>query len=140
MARAIKLRNDYYWDSTGVTHNRKPLNELLNSFSSVKFNQLWSGRLTTNNTTVNLNDSRKNYDLILIIGCGDTGSKARPSSNLLTNTAIDATGTNYVTLMVPYTSGSPVILHFGFPSDTTLKSVSGFTKYFVLTEVWGIKF
>lgn len=140
MPKSMKLSNENYIDSTGIVHNKKLLSDILNGLHSVKFENLWSGRLTTNNTTVNLTDSRKNYDLILIIGCGDTGARARPVSNLLTNNAIDSAGTNYVTLMVPYTNGSPVILHFGFPSDTTLKTVSGFTNYFVLTEVWGIKF
>lgn len=136
MARAIKLQDDDYLDSSGVMHERTPLNEILNS---PKIKQLWSGRISENNVTVNLTDSRRNYDLILIIGCGDTGGKARPVSNLLTNSAIDSAGVNHVVLITPYTSGNDVILHFGFPTDTTLKSVNNFTNYFVLTEVWGIK-
>ena len=30
MSKAIKLRNDIYIDSSGITHNRKQLKEILN--------------------------------------------------------------------------------------------------------------
>lgn len=104
-----------------------------------KVKKLWSGRLSTNGTTVNLTDSRKNYDFILFIGCGDTGAKARPVGSLISNSAINDSSSTYITIIVPYTSGDDIILHFSFPTDTTLKSLSSFTNYFVLTEVWGIK-
>lgn len=146
MAKRVKLKNDMYLDTKYSVHNDTILYDYLdnldmkvNNLHNSTIVNLWSGSLTSNNTTVNLSDSRRNYDLILVIGNGDTGGKARPTSNLLTNTSIDAAGTNYVVLYVAFTSGNPVLLHFGFPTDTTLKSVSGFNQYFKLTEVWGIK-
>lgn len=29
MSKSIKLKNDTYWDSTGIVHNKKKLNELI---------------------------------------------------------------------------------------------------------------
>lgn len=31
MAKSIKLKNNKYWDSSGISHNRKRLSEILNS-------------------------------------------------------------------------------------------------------------
>lgn len=44
MAKAIKLQDDNYIDSSGVVHNRVPLNEILEdvySTDEVKTNKIW---------------------------------------------------------------------------------------------------
>jgi hypothetical protein len=32
MSKSIKLKNDNYWDSSSVVHNKEPLSEILNNF------------------------------------------------------------------------------------------------------------
>lgn len=143
----IAINNKYNTDVGGIlqAENQKVLymnekNELKLNYSLLdKKNAtlLWSGRLEKNETTINFKESIANFNFILFIGCGDTGGKARPTGNLVSKSAIDLSY-DYMTLYVPYTSGPPHLLMFSIPTPEKLTSKSGFSQYFVLTEVWGI--
>ena len=48
MAKSIKLKNDFYWDSKSIIHNKKNLNELLKDSGWVDITLLHGEKQTTN--------------------------------------------------------------------------------------------
>lgn len=66
MAKAIKLPDGYYWDSTGVTHNRVSLDELLTS--KVLYSRSKTYTEVANNTVINLSDDITKYSHVIIYG------------------------------------------------------------------------
>ena len=70
MAKSIKLKNNVYWDSTGIVHNRNKLSTFLENLLNKKSNK--STELYNSNSgngtngTVNLSDNVSNY-LYLVI-------------------------------------------------------------------------
>lgn len=69
MAKAIKLENDNYIDSSGVVHNREPLNEILNPVVLYESNG--------ESTDINLNDDYNDYSYIEIYA-RESGNKILP--------------------------------------------------------------
>lgn len=71
MAKAIKLPDGYYWDSTGVTHNRIGLNELLTP--KILYSRSKSYSNIADNTMINLSDDITKYKRIIIYGINGNG-------------------------------------------------------------------
>lgn len=62
MAKSIKLKNNMYWDSTSITHNKKNLSDILNKniMQLIVSNEY---NLTTNNTYENVKFDTKQFSI-----------------------------------------------------------------------------
>ena len=71
MAKAIKLPDGYYWDSSCISHNRISLNELLTP--KVLYSRSKTYANITDNTVINLSDDITKYKKIIIYGINGNG-------------------------------------------------------------------
>lgn len=114
--------------------------ELLNRLEQSELNKgiqvLFSGNVITNNANVNLSNSIQNYDFILLVTRSDAGSQSliRLNTTLIPIELYNNGGTNY---NIPAAATSNLVLNI--IDDTTLQTQSGFTEYFGLMQVYGIK-
>lgn len=85
--RAIKLKNNNFWDSTGIVHNKKKLSDVLNNSSYYKNNDIYettgtlylgsllSASATRVYVTIFFNKSLKNIKNVIV---NDYDISARP--------------------------------------------------------------
>lgn len=127
MSKSIKLKNNTYWDSTGIVHNQEKLNTVLNNIQSkvdrqsyMKVTQINSTeRVATPNqpVTFNLSGNRQNFDMVVAICRGDWNHIVP---------VIFIKGVNYSLLntITAYNSdGYRCHGHIEFTSDTSMKLV-----------------
>lgn len=69
--KSIKLKNDYYLDSTSVSHNRKKLSE------QIHYHNVTTGQITESGRIV---DNKKEY--VLKINCGNMPNNTSKNVNL----------------------------------------------------------
>lgn len=117
--------------------------------AGIKAIPLWKGKLTTNNTTVQLSQSILNFTMLLVTGTTNSTSLHWDVGNLLPvakDSNADFGGDSYVSggsdgsglariIISPDTA-----LGFYFPNSTSLRSGgSGFAANAMITAVYGIK-
>ena len=117
--------------------------------AGIKAIPLWKGKLTTNNTTVQLSQSILNFTMLLVTGTTNSTGLHWGIGNLLPvakDSHADFGGDSYVSggsdgsglariIISPDTS-----LGFYIPNSTSLRSgVSGFAATALITAVYGIK-
>ncbi len=117
--------------------------------AGIKVTPLWKGKLTTNNTTVQLSQSILNFTMLLVTGTTNSTGLHWGIGNLLPvakDSHADFGGDSYVSggsdgsglariIISPDTA-----LGFYFPNSTSLRSGgSGFATNAMITAVYGIK-
>ena len=117
--------------------------------AGIKVTPLWKGKLTTNNTTVQLSQSILNFTMLLVTGTTNSTGLHWGIGNLLPvakDSHADFGGDSYVSggsdgsglariIISPDTA-----LGFYFPNSTSLRSGgSGFAANAMITAVYGIK-
>lgn len=117
--------------------------------AGIKAIPLWKGKLTTNNTTVQLSQSILNFTMLLVTGTTNSTGLHWGIGNLLPvakDSHVDFGGDSYVSggsdgsglariIISPDTA-----LGFYFPNSTSLRSGgSGFAANAMITAVYGIK-
>ena len=117
--------------------------------AGIKVTPLWKGKLTTNNTTVQLSQSILNFTMLLVTGTTNSTGLHWGIGNLLPvakDNHADFGGDSYVSggsdgsglariIISPDTA-----LGFYFPNSTSLRSGgSGFAANAIITAVYGIK-
>ena len=117
--------------------------------AGIKVTPLWKGKLTTNNTTVQLSQSILNFTMLLVTGTTNSTCLHWGIGNLLPvakDNHADFGGDSYVSggsdgsglariIISPDTA-----LGFYFPNSTSLRSGgSGFAANAMITAVYGIK-
>lgn len=117
--------------------------------AGIKAIPLWKGKLTTNNTTVQLSQSILNFTMLLVTGTTNSTGLHWGIGNLLPvakDSHADFGGDSYVSggsdgsglariIISPDTA-----LGFYFPNSTSLRSGgSGFAANAMITAVYGIK-
>jgi len=63
--RAIKLKDNNFWDSTGIVHNKKKLSDKLSNIDKITDGAYLCGFTNTNTLTITTVNS---YGIIIIIG------------------------------------------------------------------------
>ena len=117
--------------------------------AGIKVTPLWKGKLTTNNTTIQLSQSILNFTMLLVTGTTNSTGLHWGIGNLLPvakDSHADFGGDSYVSggsdgsglariIISPDTA-----LGFYFPNSTSLRSGgSGFATNAMITAVYGIK-
>ena len=71
MGKSIKLKNDNYWDSTGIIHNQRKLSEVLTP--TILYSRSKTYANIADNTVINLSDDIAKYKRIIIYGINGNG-------------------------------------------------------------------
>ena len=69
MSKSLKLKNNNYWDSTGIVHNKKNLNQILDN---IEVTNLFEGKTQSE---ITLAESVENFDYIEILHTRDENSE-----------------------------------------------------------------
>ena len=117
--------------------------------AGIKVTPLWKGKLTTNNTTVQLSQSILNFTMLLVTGTTNSTGLHWGIGNLLPvakDNHADFGGDSYVSGGSNVSGLARIIispdtaLGFYFPNSTSLRSGgSGFAANAMITAVYGIK-
>lgn len=117
--------------------------------AGIKAIPLWKGKLTTNNTTVQLSQSILNFTMLLVTGTTNSTGLHWGIGNLLPvakDSHADFGGDSYVSGGSDVSGLARIIispdtaLGFYFPNSTSLRSGgSGFAANAMITAVYGIK-
>lgn len=141
MAKSIKLQDDNYIDSSGVMHERTPLNEILNN--KIKLVSLLDKRLTPtslNNTFYGtLNDKYKNYNLLFVRITTSNGGGEGTWVTLLPNQIDQSNWEHYV--LSTYRCSGQIFLSNENQIGLRIREITGWAVNGVsIIVVYGLKF
>ena len=118
------------------TTNKDNLVSAVNEVNDKGVKLLFNGNITTNGTDIKLSENINNFDLICVVTRNDTVEQSlfRLNTTIIPLALYQAGGINY---RIPVAKGESVVLNI--KNSTTLNTQAGFSEYYAIMQVYGIK-
>lgn len=127
---AENLNNNFYDLENKINELNKEVED-----SKAKIDLLFNGNINSDSSTANLSSSIYKYDLIVLVTRSDTGSSDlfRLNTTVIPTSLISDGGTNY---NIPMSASHNGVLNI---SERSITTQSGFSAYYGLMRVYGVK-
>lgn len=131
-------------NDTDLNEIKQVVNENYDEFneytSGVCLKRLWSGNVTENNQTIELDEAYTNYDALIVCLRIDTGNQGffRMNTQFIPIDLINLADNN-LTMYIPISVGGAVMLTYIISNNNQVMTNGNFSYYHALKAVYGLK-
>lgn len=131
-------------NDTDLNEIKQVVNENYDEFSEytsgVCIKRLWSGNVTENNQTIELDEDYTNYDALIVCLRLDAGNQGifRMNNQFIPADLINLAGNN-LTMYIPINVGGQIMLTYTISDSNKITTNENFSYYFALKAVYGLK-
>lgn len=115
------------------------LDKFLDSLKRFGIKRLWSGNVTENNQTIELDEDYTNYDALIVCLRIDAGNQEffRMNNQFIPADLINLAGNN-LTMYIPINVGGQIMLTYTISDNNKITTNENFSYYFALKAVYGL--
>lgn len=131
-------------NDTDLNEIKQVVNENYDEFneytSGVCLKRLWSGNVTENNQTIELDEAYTNYDALIVCLRIDAGNQGffRMNTQFIPIDLINLADNN-LTMYIPISVGDAVMLTYIISNNNQVMTKENFSYYHALKAVYGLK-
>lgn len=131
-------------NDTDLNEIKQVVNENYDEFSEytsgVCIKKLWSGNVTENNQTIELDEDYTNYDALIVCLRIDAGNQGffRMNTQFIPIDLINLADNN-LTMYIPISVGGTVMLTYIISNNNQVTTNENFSYYHALKAVYGLK-
>lgn len=140
----VEIADNRKVNDTDLNEIKQVVNENYDEFneytSGVCLKRLWSGNVTENNQTIELDEAYTNYDALIVCLRIDSGNQGffRMNTQFIPIDLINLAGNN-LTMYIPISVGGTVMLTYIISNNNQVMTNENFSYYHALKAVYGLK-
>ena len=139
-----EIANNRKVNDTDLNEIKRVVNENYDEFSEytsgVCIKRLWSGNVTENNQTIELDEDYTNYDALIVCLRIDAGNQGffRMNTQFIPIDLINLADNN-LTMYIPISVGGAAMLTYIISNNNQVMTNENFSYYHALKAVYGLK-